>query len=76
MSGRASALSSAQVCQLVGCSYRQLDYWTRAGLVSPTVPADGQGSRRAFSRRDVEQVRRIAVTAERRRRTIAEQLQD
>jgi DNA-binding transcriptional MerR regulator len=72
MSGRASAWSSAQVCQLVGCSYRQLDYWTRAGLVSPTVPAEGSGSRRRWSSGDVERVRRLRAVADHRRRPLAE----
>lgn len=30
-------LSSLEVCDLVGCTYRQLDYWARQGLVCPSV---------------------------------------
>ena len=33
-------LTSAQVCQLVGITYRQLDYWVRTGAVES--PDNGQ----------------------------------
>ena len=33
------------VCKIVGISYRQLDYWARTGLATPSVqPAMGSGS--------------------------------
>lgn len=38
----------------VGISYRQLDYWDRTGLVSPTVRgAQGSGTQRLYSFRDI-----------------------
>ena len=41
-------------CSAAGISYRQLDYWARTGLVTPTVRgAKGSGSQRLYSFRDV-----------------------
>lgn len=40
--------------QIAGISYRQLDYWARTGLVVPEMKeADGSGSQRLYSFRDV-----------------------
>ena len=48
------------VCRLVGISYRQLDYWARTGLVTPSVrPADGSGSQRLYSFEDLVELRII-----------------
>jgi predicted site-specific integrase-resolvase len=44
--------SAAEVCAKVGVSYRQLDYWLRAGLV-PGDNAHGSGSARRFTEEDV-----------------------
>ena len=67
-----AAMTSREVCELVGVTYRQLDYWCRLGLVEPTVPAHGQGSRRLFGPVDVARVRRLAAAAELRRRRLVE----
>lgn len=41
-------------CQIVGITYRQLDYWARTGLVVPTLRgAAGSGSQRLYSFTDV-----------------------
>lgn len=41
-------------CQVVGITYRQLDYWARTGLVVPSVRgASGSGSQRLYSFKDV-----------------------
>jgi DNA-binding transcriptional MerR regulator len=41
-------------CQIVGITYRQLDYWARTGLVVPTLPdAQGSGSKGLYSFTDV-----------------------
>jgi DNA-binding transcriptional MerR regulator len=49
-----------QVCNLVGITYRQLDYWARTGLMVPSVQeATGSGSRRRYSYRDVVQLKVI-----------------
>lgn len=42
------------VCKVVGITYRQLDYWDRTGLVSPTIrSAKGSGTQRLYSFRDI-----------------------
>ncbi len=47
-----------QVCNLVGISYRQLDYWARTGLIGPSVqPAQGSGSQRLYSFTDIVQLK-------------------
>jgi DNA-binding transcriptional MerR regulator len=49
-----------QVCQLVGISYRQLDYWARTGLLRPSLAeARGSGSKRRYSYRDVLELKVI-----------------
>jgi DNA-binding transcriptional MerR regulator len=41
-------------CAAAGITYRQLDYWARTGLVSPSVrPASGSGTQRLYGFRDV-----------------------
>jgi DNA-binding transcriptional MerR regulator len=41
-------------CAAAGITYRQLDYWARTGLVSPSVrPATGSGTQRLYGFRDV-----------------------
>lgn len=43
-----------EVCKLVGISYRQLDYWTRTGLVrSSLADAHGSGTQRLYSDQDL-----------------------
>ncbi|GAB2486329.1 MerR family transcriptional regulator [Luteococcus sediminum] len=41
-------------CRVAGITYRQLDYWARTDLVRPGIrAADGSGSQRLYSFRDV-----------------------
>lgn len=48
------------VCQIVGISYRQLDYWTTTGLVRASIrDAAGSGSQRLYSFTDVVELRVI-----------------
>jgi DNA-binding transcriptional MerR regulator len=43
-----------QVCDIVGISYRQLDYWARTELVRPSIAdARGSGTQRTYSYRDL-----------------------
>lgn len=47
-------------CKIVGISYRQLDYWTRTGLVAPSVrSAQGSGTQRLYSFNDLLQLKLI-----------------
>ena len=55
------ALRSPAVCEVVGVTYRQLDYWARTGLIMPTIPARGSGTQRLYSLDDVVLVRLVAV---------------
>ena len=49
-----------QACKIVDITYRQLDYWTRTGLVAPTLqPATGSGSQRLYSFNDLLQLKII-----------------
>ncbi len=49
-----------QTCKIVGITYRQLDYWTRTGLVIPTVQdAKGSGTQRLYSFNDLLQLKVI-----------------
>jgi len=48
------------VCRVVGISYRQLDYWARTDLVTPSVrDAGGSGTQRLYSFQDLVQLRVI-----------------
>ncbi len=50
----------AQVCSLVGITYRQLDYWARTGLLRPSIAdAKGSGSQRRYAYRDVLELKVI-----------------
>jgi len=44
----------ATACVAAGITYRQLDYWARTDLVSPSIKsATGSGSQRLYSFRDI-----------------------
>lgn len=46
--------SGRRTAEIVGISYRQLDYWARTDLIRPSlVDASGSGSRRRYSYRDL-----------------------
>jgi len=45
-----SGFSGARAAEIVGITYRQLDYWARTDLIRPTLSdAAGSGSRRRYS---------------------------
>lgn len=49
-----------QVCKIVGITYRQLDYWTRTGLIVPSLrAARGSGTQRLYSFNDLLQLKVI-----------------
>lgn len=55
-----SGWRAPQVCNLVGITYRQLDYWARTGLLEPSLQqASGSGSQRLYSFTDVVQLKVI-----------------
>ena len=52
--------SGTKTASIVGITYRQLDYWTRTGLVCPSLTsAAGSGTRRQYSYRDLLELRVI-----------------
>jgi DNA-binding transcriptional MerR regulator len=49
-----------EVAKIVGISYRQLDYWARTELVTPSVQdAGGSGTQREYSFQDIVLLRAI-----------------
>jgi DNA-binding transcriptional MerR regulator len=54
-----------QACKIVGITYRQLDYWTRTGLVIASLQqASGSGSQRLYSFNDLLQLKVIKSLAD------------
>jgi DNA-binding transcriptional MerR regulator len=54
----AGSYSGKQACEIVGISYRQLDYWDRQGVVCPSLSAaHGSGTQRKYSYRDLVRLR-------------------
>jgi len=47
--------TAPEICALTGATYRQIDYWTRAGRLPET--AHGSGSQRRFTPAEVDTVR-------------------
>jgi DNA-binding transcriptional MerR regulator len=54
----ANGYRAPQVCNIVGITYRQLDYWARTDLLRPSLAtAQGSGSQRLYSFGDIVQLR-------------------
>jgi DNA-binding transcriptional MerR regulator len=52
--------SGREAADLVGITYRQLDYWARTDLIRPSLAdAKGSGSRRRYSYRDLLELKMI-----------------
>ena len=50
--------SGQRAAEIVGITYRQLDYWARTDLLRPSLAeATGSGSRRQYSYRDLLELR-------------------
>jgi len=55
-----TGFSGTKAASIVGISYRQLDYWALTDLIRPSLTdASGSGSRRAYSYRDLLELRVI-----------------
>ncbi len=60
MSAEADGYSGKRAAEIVGITYRQLDYWARTDLVRPSLrAAQGSGSRRLYSYRDLLELKVI-----------------
>lgn len=56
----AQGFSGKRTAEVVGITYRQLDYWARTDLVRPSLAdASGSGSRRQYSYRDLLELKVI-----------------
>jgi len=56
----AESFSGKRAAEIVGITYRQLDYWARTDLVRPSVAdARGSGSRRRYGYRDLLELKVI-----------------
>lgn len=54
------SFSGKKAADVVGISYRQLDYWARTDLIRPSVSdAKGSGSRRRYSYRDLLELKLV-----------------
>jgi DNA-binding transcriptional MerR regulator len=57
---KAEGWSGQRTAEIVGITYRQLDYWARTDLVRPSLAdAHGSGSRRKYSYRDLLELKTI-----------------
>ena len=63
---------SSEVVRLTGCTYRQLDYWCRRGIIPGHGEADGSGSRRTFTAAHVDLIGRLTREAAHRRRPLVD----
>ena len=60
MAEAVETFSGRRAAEIVGITYRQLDYWARTDLVRPSVAdATGSGSRRAYAYRDLLELKTI-----------------
>lgn len=50
---RPTDYTATEVCELLGVTYRQLDYWCRQEYIRIGTDARGSGSRRRFSEEEV-----------------------
>jgi DNA-binding transcriptional MerR regulator len=58
MSEQGEGYRGPQVCEIVGITYRQLDYWARTKLVQPSVQnAKGSGTQRLYSYLDLVELK-------------------
>jgi DNA-binding transcriptional MerR regulator len=52
--------SGKRAAEIVGITYRQLDYWARTDLIRPSLAdAEGSGSRRRYSYKDLLELKVI-----------------
>lgn len=55
-----ASFSGKRTAEIVGITYRQLDYWTRTNLIRPSIEAaQGSGSRRRYGYTDLLELKVI-----------------
>ena len=55
----ANGFPAKHTAEIVGITYRQLDYWARTDLVRPSSPAAGSGSRRTYSYKNLLELKAV-----------------
>lgn len=59
-SSLAQSFTGKRTAEIVGITYRQLDYWARTDLVRPSIAdANGSGTRRRYSYQDLLELKVI-----------------
>lgn len=61
-------ISTSEMCRRAKVTYRMLDYWVHAGLVTPVVRAEGSGNQRRWHRYQVGEVVEIRAIKDEQRR--------
>ncbi|HEX6567725.1 MAG TPA: MerR family transcriptional regulator [Acidimicrobiales bacterium] len=60
-----ASFSGKKAADIVGITYRQLDYWARTNLIRPSLAdAQGSGSRRRYSYRDLLELKLVKTLLE------------
>lgn len=57
-------LSTKQVADLAGITFRMIDHWDRNGVIHASVPAEGSGSRRRYTLGDVRLIQVVKLLRE------------
>lgn len=53
--------SSAEVCRIVGISYRQLDYWIRVGTIQVDGKLPGSGYQRQWTEDELRRLKEVVA---------------
>lgn len=72
---RRRTYSTTEVAEMVGLSYRMLDYWVRQGYISISAKSRGSGHHRQWTHDEVEALVSV-VTRYRNAQHVIEKLQD
>lgn len=56
---RTRTYTTTEVCEMVGCTYRVLDYALRTGAVKIAHDVDGSGLRRMWTAAEVRRLERV-----------------
>jgi DNA-binding transcriptional MerR regulator len=64
--------STAEAVELVGCTYRQLDYWVRTGAVVPGFAVKGTGRPRRWTVDEIRRLKEVVAILDGAHTTVAE----
>lgn len=64
MPAAVEVLTTPEVCQVAGATYRMVDYWCRVGVLDPVRNGAGSGCPRAWTVADANEARVCAVLAQ------------